>query len=136
MRRLRVKVDDRWYDVEVGDWEGTRVKVLVDQEPVVIDLGTATESTPLAPADTPPETAPIGSAVGNEEDSMRSPLPGVIISVDVRVGESVAAGTKVCVIEAMKMEQALLAPKDGTIRAIHVKQGQSVLIGDTIAELD
>ena len=136
MRRLRVKIDNRWYKVEVGDWEGTSVNVLVDHEPVIIDLGTATVAAGMASVATPPESAPTGSAVSTEEDSMRSPLPGVIISVDVRVGESVAAGTKVCVIEAMKMEQALLAPKDGTIRAIHVKQGQSVLIGDTIAELD
>ena len=136
MRRLRVKIDDRWYNVEVGEWEGTAIKVLVDQEPVVVDLGPAAVSTEAERVDTPPTSTPTGSADTNDENAVRSPLPGVILSVDVRVGESVAAGTKVCVIESMKMEQALLAPKDGTIKAIHVKQGQNVLIGDTIAELD
>ena len=122
--------------MDVGEWEGTSIKVLVDQEPVVVDLGPAAVSTEAKRIDTPPTSASTGSADNNDENAVRSPLPGVILSVDVRVGESVAAGTTVCVIEAMKMEQALLAPKDGTIKAIHVKQGQNVLIGDTIAELD
>ena len=122
--------------MDVGEWEGTSIKVLVDQEPVVVDLGAAAVATEAKRVDTPPTSASTGSADTNDENVVRSPLPGVILSVDVHVGESVAAGTKVCVIEAMKMEQALLAPKDGTIKTIHVKQGQNVLIGDAIAELD
>ncbi len=53
--------------------------------------------------------------------------PGVIISVDVAVGTPVKRGQKVAVIEAMKMENEILAECDGTISAVHVNKGDSVL---------
>ena len=58
---------------------------------------------------------------------MVSPLPGVVISVDVKVGDAVKRGQKVAVIEAMKMENEILAENDGTVTAVHVSKGDSVL---------
>ncbi|MBR5076124.1 MAG: acetyl-CoA carboxylase biotin carboxyl carrier protein subunit, partial [Bacteroidales bacterium] len=66
---------------------------------------------------------------------IESPLPGVIISVDVKEGQAVKRGQKVAVIEAMKMENEILADVDGTITAIHVKQGDSVLEGADIVTI-
>ena len=63
-------------------------------------------------------------------------MPGVILSISVRVGDSVSSGAGICVLEAMKMEQDLLAPADGTVKAIHAQQGESVTMGQTIIELE
>ena len=62
-------------------------------------------------------------------------LPGIIISVDVKEGQAVKRGQKVAVIEAMKMENEILAECDGTIAAVHVKQGDSVLEGADIVTI-
>ena len=64
-----------------------------------------------------------------------SPLPGVIIDVCVNVGDAVKRGQKIAVIEAMKMENDILAESDGTVSAIYVKKTDSVLEGADIASI-
>ncbi len=64
-----------------------------------------------------------------------SPLPGVIIDVCVNVGDAVKRGQKIAVIEAMKMENDILAEADGTVTAIYVKKTDSVLEGADIASI-
>ena len=136
MRRLKVKVGDRWYTVEVGDLKGASVQVLVDGEPVRVDLDNLGSEGKLSSGDTPRATASTPSTQSGSRNLVRAPMPGMILSIDVRVGERVSAGSKVCVLEAMKMEQVLLAPEDGEVKAVHVQQGQNVTIGETIIELD
>jgi 3-methylcrotonyl-CoA carboxylase alpha subunit len=55
----------------------------------------------------------------------RAPMPGVVLSVRVSVGERVAAGTVVAIIESMKLETAIRASQDGIVEKIHVRDGQS-----------
>ena len=62
-------------------------------------------------------------------------MPGVIIEVSVREGQAVKAGQKVAVLEAMKMENEIAAPKDGTVTAVHVDKGASVSEGDPIVTI-
>ena len=64
-----------------------------------------------------------------------SPLPGVIIEVSVKEGQTVKAGQKVAVLEAMKMENEIQAPADGTVTAILVNKGDSVLEGAEIVKI-
>lgn len=134
MLRLKVKVADRWYEAEVGDWEGDRVRVMVDGEPVIVSLDDVAQAgvEPVASG----ADVQSASADGGGENVVRSPLPAVVLSIDVAVGDSVAAGDRVCVLEAMKMEQELVAPSGGRVRAVRVQKGQSVLIGQTIVELE
>ena len=63
---------------------------------------------------------------------MLSPLPGVINSINVTVGDKVSAGQTVAVLEAMKMENEIQAEKDGVVTGIHVAKGDSVLEGADI----
>ena len=67
--------------------------------------------------------------------TVKSPLPGIIISVDVKEGQAVKRGQKVAVIEAMKMENDILAECDGTVTAIHARKGDSVLEGADIVTI-
>ena len=85
----------------------------------------ATPAAPAAPAvSAAPAAAPKASGAGKD---IVSPLPGVVISVDVKVGDTVKRGQKVAVIEAMKMENEILADCDGSVTAVHVSKGDSVL---------
>ena len=70
-----------------------------------------------------PAAAPAASGKGKD---IVTPLPGVIISIDVKEGSSVKRGQKVAVLEAMKMENDILADCDGVVTAIHVAKGDTV----------
>lgn len=90
---------------------------------------------PAAPQPAPAQTqAPAPAASGNGKAVM-SPLPGVIVDITVKVGDTVKAGQQVAVLEAMKMENAIEADHDGTVTAIHVNKGDSVLEGVPIVTI-
>jgi len=65
-----------------------------------------------------------------------SPMPGTVISVDVAIGDMVAAGQTCAVVEAMKMQNALSVSRDGKVKAIHVASGEKVADGDLLIELE
>lgn len=62
---------------------------------------------------------------GSAEDSVRAPMPGSIVAVQVQAGEAVAKGQTLLVMESMKMETTITAPRDGVIEAITYEKGQS-----------
>ena len=78
------------------------------------------------------KTAPVSSAAVSK---IEAPLPGIILSVDVKEGDTVKAGDKLMVMEAMKMENAILAETNGVVKSIKVKIQDSVLQGDILAEI-
>nr|WP_210285781.1 acetyl/propionyl/methylcrotonyl-CoA carboxylase subunit alpha [Aureimonas jatrophae] len=75
-----------------------------------------------------------GTASG--DDGIRSPMPGVVTRLLASVGDEVAAGTPVLVVEAMKMEHTLRAPRDGRLAEILVREGRRVDDGDVLALLE
>lgn len=77
-----------------------------------------------APAAAAPVPAAAPSAAGGNEISC--PMPGTVLGVRVNVGDHVAAGQTMFVIEAMKMENEIVAPVDGTVASINVKAGDAV----------
>lgn len=62
---------------------------------------------------------------GAEDDALNAPMPGSIVRLDVAVGDTVSAGQKLLVMESMKMETTLAAPRDGTVAELHFAIGQS-----------
>ena len=78
---------------------------------------------PLPPNLLPP---PAAEALGAGEVPLRSPMPGMIISYSVKVGDKVNTGDPVCILEAMKMQNSLTAPASGTVKAINFESGASV----------
>ena len=75
-------------------------------------------------------------AAGAHAGSLSTPLPGVVVSVSVKEGDSVAAGQTLLVIEAMKMEHAIKAPRAGKVTALKYRVGDRVREGSTLAELE
>ncbi|MCF6445285.1 biotin carboxylase N-terminal domain-containing protein [Nereida sp. MMG025] len=69
-------------------------------------------------------------------DSVAAPMPGVVRALDVAVGDPVRAGARVAVLEAMKMEQALVAPRDGVVAQVNAAVGGQVAAGDVLVALD
>ena len=83
---------------------------------------------PAAPAAQP--ARPAAPAAG--KSGVKSPLPGVILDIKVKVGDTVSKGQTVIILEAMKMENNINADKDGTVTAINVNKGDSVLEGNDL----
>lgn len=140
MKTYKFKIGNNPYTVEIASIEGGVAKVNVngiDYEVEIEDAPASAGAPAAAPVSAAPATpaAPAAPAAGGPAKKVCSPLPGVILSVNVAVGDKVKAGDKVAVLEAMKMENDIEAESDGTITAIHVQKGDSVLEGAAIVSL-
>ena len=71
-----------------------------------------------------------------EKLAITAPMPGLIVKVEAKVGDRVKAGHGLIIMEAMKMQNELRAPKDGIVKEILVKEGMSVNWGDTLISLE
>ncbi len=141
MKGYRFKIDGKEYAVDVNGIDGRIADVSVNGVNYSVEL--EDEVSAAAPAPQAPSAqaapaaapAPAASAPATGGKKVTSPLPGVIISVDVKEGQTVKRGQKVAVIEAMKMENEILSGVDGTVTAIYVNKGDSVLEGADIASI-
>ena len=88
---------------------------------------------PAAPAAAPKAAAPAGAAGAV---TVKAPMPGNILDVKVAAGASVKAGDVLVILEAMKMENEIVAPQDGTVASINVHKGDTVNSGDTLVSMN
>lgn len=141
MKTYKFKINGNEYNVSINSTEGNMASVTVNGTDYMVEL----ENTPViapavpvqavsAPVPQPdsPNQAPAASGAGK---AVQSPLPGVIIAIKVNVGDVVKSGQVVAVLEAMKMENDILAESDGTVTAVNVAKGDSVLEGATIVTI-
>lgn len=143
MKNYKFKINGKDYNVTVGEANGKMLSVNVNGADYQVELENAPAAAPAAPVQAAPapaaQAAPAPQATpapaAGAGEKVNSPLPGVIIEVSVREGQAVKAGQKVAVLEAMKMENEISAPKDGTITAIHVNKGDSVLEGAPVVSI-
>lgn len=137
MKEYKFKINGKDFHVAVNGISGTKADVTVNGVNYDVELENAVapvqqaapaQTAPVAPVAAAPKAPSATSAPATGGKVITSPLPGVIISVDVKEGSVVKRGQKVAVIEAMKMENDILADADGTVTAVHVSKG------DTVAE--
>ncbi len=83
-----------------------------------------------------PGASGAGGGSGAADGTLLSPMPGRIISVDVRQGDSVAKGQKLVTLEAMKMEHSLAAPFDGIVAALEAREGAQVTEGTLLVRVE
>lgn len=123
-----VTLNGKNYEVEVEETEAVIVGV-TDAAPAV-PAAPAAAPTP-APAAAP--SAPAAPASAADGTKVLSPMPGNILAVNVSVGAAVKAGDVLLVLEAMKMENDIVAPCDGTVKQILVQKGSTVATDDLLA---
>jgi biotin carboxyl carrier protein len=132
--RYRVKVQEQWFEVEIENLRQRPILATVEGEtfevwpaselPSQLTAATPTVRTPemvepSVPAS--PTTEP-----GADDQAVRAPIPGVVVSVAVQPGDQVQPGQELCVIEAMKMNNPIRAARAGTIATVYVSPGQHV----------
>jgi len=119
LRKFRITVNGQTYEVEVEEIKESEQQGAapsVKPQETAVDLGT------LPPA-------------ANGGKTIKAPMPGKIVALKVEAGDRVKAGDVVAVLEAMKMENELIAPIDGIVQEVKVKEGASVNLGDPIVLL-
>ena len=132
MKEFKYKINGNLYTVNINQIEDNIATVEVNGTPYKVELDkpakkqikplTRPQAAPVTPAGEPVVSRP----------AARSPLPGVILEINVSVGDTVKAGQKVAILEAMKMENVIAATHDGKIMAIKVNKGDSILEGADI----
>ena len=143
MKEYKFRINGKDYSVDILSVEGRNASLTVNGVPYSVELSQdapaqapAAAPAPAAPqAQAPAPAAPQAPAPSTGGKAVVSPLPGVIISIDVREGQAVAKGQKVAVLEAMKMENEIQAETDGTVSAILVHKGDTVAEGAEILKL-
>ena len=145
MPAFDVTIQGKTYHVEIPDPGASPLQVVVDGQPFEVGIvGTEIEAAPakLAPAPRPAaepaqlppppriETAlPVAASGALGGNEIHAPMPGTILSVDVREGQPVEVGQVVCILEAMKMKNPIRATHTGTVAEICVAAGMTVPYG-------
>jgi len=127
-----VTLNGKKYEVEVERGKAEAVYVGEATAPAAAPAP-APVAAPAAAA-AAPAAAPAPVAAG-EGDPITSPMPGTILDVRVAAGQAVKAGDILFILEAMKMENEIVAPKDGTITAVTTNKGANVDTGAVLASL-
>ena len=133
MRKFNITVNGVSYEVEVEE-VGAGFAAPVTAAPVAAAPVAPVAAAPVAaaPAAAPKAAAPAPVANGLK---VASPMPGTILDVKVSVGAAVKKGDILMILEAMKMENEIVAPEDGTVAQVNVQKGASVNSGDVLCVL-
>ncbi len=139
MKNLRITVNGMPYDVQGEELGGqvTTAAVPVISAPVAAPQAPAAVSAPSAPAPALAE-APAAAAtsdVPSDAELISSPMPGTIVSVNVKPGQAIKKSDVLVILEAMKMENEIMAPHDAVVAAVHVNKGDSVESGSPLVSL-
>ncbi len=124
MKNYRITVNGTAYDVAVEE-------LVAGAAPAPV----AQVAAPVA-APAPAAPAPAAKSTGAGSIKVASPMPGKILDVKTKVGDAVKKGQVLLILEAMKMENEVVAPEDGTVASVDVAVGAMVEAGDTLASLN
>lgn len=145
MSEYVLKIGDREYRAQVEEITADKATIVVDETPYEVDLveigrraapAVSVQRPAARPAPAPavsPTPTPLASA--ETSGAVPAPLPGLILRVEVKEGDSVQAGQPLLVMEAMKMENVVPAPHHGTVRKIFVAEGATVGEGESLVEV-
>ena len=118
MRKYQITVNGQSYEVELEEVGGFTASAPV--------------SAPVAAA-AAPVAAPVAIPAGGE--TIKCPMPGTILSINVQAGSSVKKGDVLLILEAMKMENEIMAPRDGVVSAVLTSKSATVNSGDGLIVL-
>lgn len=143
MKEYKYKINGNPYNVVIKDVEENVAHVEVNGTPYKVEMETPPPVAPkkiTRPASAP-KTVSGGSVVAtapktSKKESVKSPLPGVILDIKVKEGQEIKKGQTVIILEAMKMENNINTHKDGKVIAINVKTGESVLEGADLITIE
>jgi biotin carboxyl carrier protein len=151
-----LRIGGREYQAEIKELTPERATVVVDGTEYAVDilqLGRRTLTAdavrgvlppsprcpsgarPAAPAPAPAPAASRPAPTGRGEGGIVAPMPGLVLAIKAKEGDTVSAGQTLLVMEAMKMENAVAAPYAGTVAKVYVREGDSIGEGDLLVDV-
>lgn len=133
MKKFNITVNGTTYQVEVEEVKDGNVATSAPQPAAAPAPKAAPAPQPAAaPA---PKAAPAAAPAAAGAETITAPMPGTVLDVKVKEGDSVKNGQVLVILEAMKMENEIFAPVDGTVASVNVNVGASVNAGDVLVSL-
>ena len=127
MKKYRITVNGNAYDVEVEELQDKADRPVASTpqpQPEPAKRGAAPRS----------KTQPSPKHASSSPKALKAPMPGTILDIKVKEGEAVKKGQVLMILEAMKMENEILASDDGKVKGIYVQKGASVNTGDPLVD--
>ena len=139
MKNFKFLIKGKKYDVSILSHTGNVARLKVNDEDYVVEIERETkpDKTPIVarPAvQEPPKE--IEKKTGGPKTEIKSPLPGIIVRVFVKPGDSVTKNQALFTLEAMKMENEIFAPQDAVVASVEVQEGATVNTGDVLVVLE
>lgn len=142
--KYKVKIDNQVFSVEIQDLRARPIIATVNGQPIEVwPENDSSSLKPVHPSD--PVAQPTGDhqfaarqaqlaapQSSSASDELRAPIPGVIVSIAVQIGDEVDSGQELLVIEAMKMKNIIRSPRRGVIEKIKITPGQTVKHQDVL----
>ena len=145
MKEYKYKINGENYSVTINEVNETSAQVEVNgvtynvewekpeaTKPVVVAKPTTTATKPTVA----PTVAPTPTTNTSGGYAIKTPLPGVIIDIKVNIGDTIAKGQTVAILEAMKMENNINSDRDGKVVSIAVSKGETVADGAVLVTLE
>jgi biotin carboxyl carrier protein len=132
MKEYKFKISGKDYAVSIDNVEENIVTLTVNGTTHTVEMEEKLVEVPVVRPVVQRPSATQTATTATTDKPLKTPLPGVILDIFVKVGDTVKQGQKVVLLEAMKMENNIDADKDGVIKEIKVSKGDSVNEGDTI----
>ncbi|MDR2978889.1 MAG: biotin/lipoyl-binding protein [Bacteroidales bacterium] len=149
MKTYKFTINGNKYSVDVADIEDNKTTVELNGTPyeVTLDMPELAVSKPVKPvvkvatapapkAAPTPANVPQAAPAKSGGSTVKSPLPGVVLEIFVKVGDTVKAGQRIILLEAMKMENNLDADREGVVKDIRVQRGDAVMEGDVLLVIE
>jgi glutaconyl-CoA/methylmalonyl-CoA decarboxylase subunit gamma len=128
MKKYMIKLNGKVYEVEMEEITGEASATISEKQAASREVATTIEK--AAPAQAAAPTAPVAGA-----ETVEAPMPGTIVSIAVKVGDQVKKGQVLLVLEAMKMENEIVAARDAQIVSVNVSKNDMVNSGDALVQI-
>lgn len=121
-------LDQEYHQAKYLEKSTNEMSLVIDNVPITLNLNTHFDKIVFKNSG--------GAGIGSAQLSLKSQIPGKVVSIAVAEGDSIKKGDVVCTLESMKMQVAVKAHKDGVIKSIKVKETTTVAKGDAIADIE
>lgn len=128
MKKYMIKLNGKVYEVEMEEVTGEASATILEKQVANKEVSATTIEKAPAPAAAP--TAPVAGA-----ETVEAPMPGTIVSIAVKAGDQVKKGQVLVVLEAMKMENEIVAARDAKVVSVNVAKGDMVNPGDALVQI-
>ncbi len=137
-KQITVLVNGKSHIVEIEDITSYPFDIYVDGKKMSVSVQNSTVNKTATTSNIPDLNETNNGLKGltqNGNKLIRSPMPGKVISVPIKIWDHIEEGSEICVIESMKMQQSLLSGNAGIVRAVFINEGDSVNTGDVVIQI-